>query len=49
MTTPAVSTSRPMFYFACGSNLDTGQMKVCCPVAVPLGRTVLPNHALLFA
>jgi len=38
-----------MFYFAFGSNLDTAQMAARCPVAVPLGRTVLPNHALLFA
>lgn len=38
-----------MFYFAFGSNLDTAQMKARCPVAVPLGPTVLRNHALRFA
>lgn len=35
-------------YFAYGSNLDETQMRARCASARPIGRAVLPNHALVF-
>ena len=37
-----------MFYFAYGSNLQRAGMLSRCPAAVPLGRALLPDHALVF-
>ena len=37
-----------MLYFAYGSNLHRAGMLLRCPAAVPLGRAVLPGHALVF-
>lgn len=40
--------TRPMLYFAYGSNLHRAGMLSRCPAAVPLGRAVLPDHRLVF-
>ena len=37
-----------MLYFAYGSNLHRAGMLSRCPAAVPLGRAVLRDHALVF-
>ncbi|MGI3902375.1 MAG: gamma-glutamylcyclotransferase family protein [Janthinobacterium lividum] len=37
-----------MLYFAYGSNLHRAGMLSRCPAAVPLGRAVLQDHALVF-
>lgn len=37
-----------MLYFAYGSNLHRAGMLSRCPAAVPLGRALLPDHALVF-
>ena len=37
-----------MLYLAYGSNLHRAGMLSRCPAAVPLGRAVLPGHALVF-
>ena len=37
-----------MLYFAYGSNLHRADMRARCPAAVPLGRAVLADHALVF-
>lgn len=37
-----------MLYFAYGSNLNHAGMLGRCPAAVPLGRALLPGHALAF-
>jgi hypothetical protein len=36
-----------MLYFAYGSNMNTRQMAVRCPGAVPLGPARLPDHILV--
>ncbi len=37
-----------MLYFAYGSNLQRAGMAARCPAALPLGRALLPDHALVF-
>jgi gamma-glutamylcyclotransferase (GGCT)/AIG2-like uncharacterized protein YtfP len=37
-----------MLYFAYGSNLNRAGMRSRCPAAVPVGRALLRDHALVF-
>jgi hypothetical protein len=40
--------SKPVVYFAYGSNLDDAQMRTRCPSAVPGAKATLPRHRLIF-
>src|SRR5687768_9508378 len=40
--------SKPVLYFAYGSNLDAARMRQRCPSAVPGPTATLPRHRLVF-
>jgi len=48
MVWPSKWSKQKMLYFAYGSNLNLGQMRVRCPGATPVGALELPNWKLVF-